>query len=167
MTLRLTFGIDPGLSGAVAALVDGEPGPILDMPTVMHGDWNEVDGRALAAWLRGVRQQHPGAYVSACMEKVSARPDDGGTSAFRFGESSGKVKAVLEAMGIPYARVVPASWKKRFGLIKAPKDASRQLALVRFPRAAEQLTLKKHDGRAEALLIALWHESTTHGARAA
>jgi len=39
--LRLTFGIDSGLKGAVATLLDGTPGPILDLPTV------DVDERVL------------------------------------------------------------------------------------------------------------------------
>ena len=33
MTMRLTFGIDPGLAGAVIALVDGEVDAVIDMPT--------------------------------------------------------------------------------------------------------------------------------------
>lgn len=160
MTLRLTFGIDPGLSGAIATLVDGEPGPIFDMPTRMVGDWNEVDGAALAAWIRGIRMQHSGAYVSACVEQVGARPNDGGTSAFRFGESAGRIKAVLEVLGIPYTRAIPAVWKRRFGLLKTEKDEARLLALRRFPSVAEELKRKKDGGRADALLIALWHEST-------
>ena len=40
MTMRVTFGVDPGLSGAVAVLLDGEPGPILDMPTFHNGTAN-------------------------------------------------------------------------------------------------------------------------------
>lgn len=160
MTLRVTFGIDPGLSGAIAVLLDGEPGPIIDMPTRMVGDWNEVDGQKLAMFLRDVRAGHAGAYVSACLEKVGAMPTDGATSAFRFGESSGKAKAVLEALSIPYSRAIPAVWKRSFALIGADKDAGRQLALRRFPSAADQLKRKKDNGRADALLLALWHENT-------
>lgn len=168
MTLRLTFGIDPGLTGAIVTLIDGEPGPMLDMPCRTVGDWNEVDAAAVAEFLRQQRAAHPGAYVSACVEKVSARPNDGGTSAFRFGESSGKVKAVLEALGIPYSRAIPAVWKRRFGLIGTDKDAARTLALIRFPSASGQLKRKKDIGRADALLLALWHEQTEQtGARAA
>lgn len=168
MTLRLTFGIDPGLTGAVATLLDGEPGPILDMPSRKVGDWGEVDADKLAAWLRSIRSQHPGAYVSACIEKVGARPTDGGTTAFRFGESSGLVKGVLEALGIPYTRAIPAVWKRHFNLLKTEKDVSRQLAITLFPRAAVELTRKKDNGRADALLIARWHESTqAMGMRAA
>lgn len=159
MTNRITIGIDPGLSGAIAVLADGEPAEIFDMPVMTIGDWKEVDGHRLAAELRGIRAKYVGAYVSACVEKVGARPQDGGTSAFRFGESSGKVKAVLEALNIPYHRAVPAVWKRHFGLIKAEKDQSRLLAISRFPAARDRLARKKDDGRAEALLLALYHDT--------
>lgn len=168
MTLRLTFGIDPGLSGAIATLIDGEPGAIFDMPTRQVGDWNEVDATALASIIRDLRALNPGAHVSACVEKVGAMPSDGATSAFRFGESSGKAKAVLEALGIPYTRAVPAQWKRHFGLLKTEKDEARLLAIRRFPSMAEPLKRKKDGGRADALLLALWHENTElTGSRAA
>lgn len=158
--MRLTFGIDPGLSGAVATLMDGEPGPILDMPTRKIGDWNEVDADPLARFLREQRANHPGAYVSACVEKVGARPGDGGTSAFRFGEGYGQIKATLRVMGIPYVLTVPAQWKRTFALLGQDKDASRILAITRFPSVEQLLTRKKDNGRADALLLALWHENT-------
>lgn len=167
MTLRVTFGIDPGLSGAVATLIDGEPGPILDMPTLQVGDWREVEAAALAAWIRDVRGQHPGADFSACVEKVSARPGDGGTSAFRFGEGYGQVKAVLGVLGIQYSRAIPAVWKRHMGLLGTEKDAARLLAIRRFPGAESMLRRKKDGGRADALLIALWHENTQMQGRAA
>ncbi len=37
MASRLTFGIDPGLTGAIVTLLDGEPGPMADMPVT--GRW--------------------------------------------------------------------------------------------------------------------------------
>lgn len=165
--LRLTFGIDPGLTGCVATLIDGEPGRFLDMPTRKVGDWNEVDAQHLAFFLRELRAMHPGAYVSACVEKVGARPADGGTSAFRFGESAGKIKGVLEALAIPYSRAIPAVWKRHMGLIGTDKDAARLLAIRRFPVAAMSLQRKKDSGRADALLLALYHENTHIGSAAA
>ncbi len=156
--LRLTFGIDPGLTGAVATLLDGVPGPILDMPTVEVDGWGEVDARAVVVFIREQRAAHPGAYVSACIEKVGARPGDGGTSAFRFGQTAGKLQAIFEVLGIPTTRVIPAVWKRAYGLLKQDKDAARQLALRRFPSAAPLLKRKKDDGRADALLIARHHD---------
>lgn len=167
MTLRVIFGIDPGLSGAVWALIDGVPGPYLDMPTRKVGDWGEVDAAALAVWIQRVRAAHPGADFSACLEKVGARPTDGATSAFRFGEGAGRVAGVLESLGIRYSRAIPAVWKRHFDLLKKDKDESRLLAIRLFPRAASDLKRKKDNGRADALLLARWHEGTQGWARAA
>lgn len=171
MTMRLTFGIDPGLSGAIATLIDGEPGPVLDMPILTVGERNEVDARAMAKFIRDVRGQHPGAYFSACIERVRAMPVEGrkqgAQSSMNFGDNYGKAKAVLEVMGIPYTRAEPASWKRRFGLLGQGKDAARLLALQRFPAAGALLKRKKDDGRADALLIALYHDQADVGARAA
>lgn len=160
---RLTFGIDPGLTGAVVTLLDGVAGPMIDMPTQRVGDWGEIDARALALFIREQRAAHPGAYVSACIEKVGAMPGDGGTSAFRFGETSGAIKAILSVLGIPCTRAIPAVWKRSFGLTGQPKDAARVQAIRRFPEVSEQLKRKKDNGRADALWIALWHEQTQMG----
>lgn len=160
---RLTFGVDPGLTGAVATLIDGEAGPVLDMPTTDVDGWGEVDARAVVMFIREQRAAHPGAYVSACIEKVGARPTDGGTSAFRFGQTAGKLQAILEVLGIPTTRVVPSQWKRSFSLLKQDKDAARLLAIARFPSAQKTLSRKKDNGRADALLIALWHENTQLG----
>lgn len=155
MTLRLTIGIDPGLTGGIAALADGEPVGVWDMPTRRVGKWGEIDAAALSRMLRAIRADHPGAWVSGCVEKVGARPGDGGTSAFRFGDSSGAIRAVLETLGIPACRAIPAVWKRRLNLLGKPKDAARELAIVRFPSMADRLKRKKDDGRADALLLAL------------
>lgn len=175
MTLRLTFGIDPGLSGAVATLIDGEPGPLVDMPTFHNGTANEVDAAELAAFLRSMRATYPGAYVSACIERVRAMPSTGpdrrtmgAQSSFNFGDGFGQVKAVFRALGIDTVLVEAQCWKRRYGLIGRDKDAGRQLALLRFPSIAHLLKRKKDHGRADAALIGLYHESTaTQGARAA
>lgn len=163
MTARVTIGIDPGLSGAIAALIDGEAGPILDMPTMQVGAKTEVDARAIAAFIRELRRAHPGAVFEGCVERVRAMPPKGdrrpgAQSSMNFGESYATAKAVLAVMGIEYSRAEPASWKRHFGLTGEGKDASRLLAIARFPAAAAQLQRKKDDGRAEALLLALWHK---------
>jgi len=162
MASRLTFGIDPGISGAIAVLADGEAGPIIDMPLL--GEDREVDARQVALFIRAARDLHPGASVSAVIERVRAMPPKdgerraGAQSSFNFGDHYGKAKAVLELLGIPYTRAEPASWKRQFGLIGQSKDASRVLAIQRFPTVAAELKRKKDNGRADALLIALYGE---------
>lgn len=165
MTLRITIGIDPGLTGALATLLDGEPGPMLDMPTTRTDGVHEVNARELARWLRELRAAHPGAYVMACLEAVSAAPmagrKQGTKSMFNFGDGFGQVKGVLASLGIPTHRVLPQVWKRHFhipGKADAP-DAGRQMAILRFPSAADRLQRKKDSGRADALLLALWADS--------
>lgn len=175
MTLRLTFGIDPGLSGAVATLIDGEAGPFLDMPTFHNGTANEVDVKALAAFIRGQQTMHLGAHVSACIERVRAMPDRGGgnvrkmgaQSSFNFGDGFGQVKATFRVLRIEPVLVEAQSWKRHYGLLGTEKDAARLLAIRRFPDVSEELKRKKDQGRSDALLIALWHDNTEQHARAA
>ena len=171
MTMRITFGIDPGLGGALAILADGVPLSVHDMPTMQVGDKTEVDAAKLAAIIRGERAAHRGAYFSGCIERVRAMPprkgeggiqrSAGAQSSMNFGDSYGQAKAVFAVLGIPYTRAEPQSWKRHFGLIGQDKDASRKLALIRFPTMADRLKRNKDDGRAEALLLALWHDSTS------
>lgn len=176
MTLRVTFGCDPGLSGAVATLIDGEVGPILDMPTFHNGTANELDALKLATFVREMRAGHPGAEFSVCIERVRAMPDKtggvvrkmGAQSSFNFGDGFGQLKAAFRVLGLQPVLVEAQSWKHSYALRGAEKDDSRLLAIKRFPSAADQLKRMKDHGRAEALLIALWCDNTQMiGSRAA
>ena len=60
---------------------------------------------------------------------------------------------MLATAGFELVQVHPATWKKHFKLT-SDKELSRALATRLFPAAP--LHLKKHDGRAEALLLARW-----------
>ncbi|MDH1911557.1 hypothetical protein [Stenotrophomonas sp. GD03794] len=174
MASRLIISIDPGLTGAIAALVDGAPGPVIDMPLQTVGESQEVDARAIALFIRASRDMNPGAAVSGVIERVRAMPPKRGPdgkeerkagpqSSFNFGDHYGKAKAVFELLGVPYLRAEPASWKRWFGLTNQGKDAARLLAIQRFPSAADQLTRKKDNGRADALLIGLYGDSLIRG----
>lgn len=165
--LRLTLGIDPGTSGAIVVLADGEPVKMLDMPANDRLDiGREVNPVALAAQLRGIVMQYPGAHVMAALELVGSRPMEGSRSVFRFGEGYGVVKGVLGALGIGWVDVRPQAWKKHHGLIGTAKDAARIYAMQRFPRVALSLKRKRDGGRADALLIALWAWETEQHAEA-
>lgn len=161
MTMRLVIGIDPGQSGAIVALADGEPVKIIDMPTMARrAGGYQVDGATLAASLRGLFHEHSGAYIVAVVEQVGSMPNQGVSSMFRFGQSDGIVRGVIAALGIGMVEVPPQTWKRALGLIGCAKDCARTLAIQRFPAVAIQLARKKDCGRADALLIALWGEQT-------
>ena len=168
-TRRLIISIDPGRTGAIAALVDGAAGPVIDMPLLTVGENQEVDARGIALFIRAAKDLNPGAEVVGVIERVRAMPPRKGAdgkeerkagpqSSFNFGDHYGKAKAAFELLGIRYLRAEPASWKRRFGLTGQDKDAARLLAIHRFPEASQLLQRKKDNGRADALLIGLWAE---------
>jgi hypothetical protein len=181
MTFRVTIGCDPGQTGALAILADGVPVSFVDMPTMARkSGGEEVNGAELAATLRGLFLTHQGAHFLAIVEAVSAMPGQGGSGMFRFGEGFGKLKGVLEALGIGYRLVQPMTWKKHFGLVRKrdktldrnadqaaareAKDLSRTMAIQRFPALADQLSRKRDVGRSDALLLALWAHETEQAA---
>lgn len=163
MTLRLTIGIDPGKRGALAALADGIPDAVHDMPLSPDG---EVDGGRLAAMLRGILQQHTGAAVLVVHEKINGFSGDRGARVIPLGQADGIARGVVAALGLPAVRVHPQTWKSHFGLRQRKngppigKDASRALVARLYPDRALPFMRAKDDGRAEALLLALWAEQT-------
>lgn len=157
MTLSLTFGVDPGQSGAIAVFADGEPTDAFDMPCVPRaagGDMVAAD--QLAVFIRGAMSCHPGADVQGCVEKVSAIRGNGVTGMFRFGQADGIARGVFGALRIPLTEVTPQKWKGHFGLIGTDKDAARELAIAKWPGMAHLLKRKRDCGRADALLIGAW-----------
>lgn len=155
--MRLTIGVDPGISGALVVLADGVPEQFIDMPTLPRPTTgNEVDAFRLAAQLRAVLQRHPGAHIFAAVEAVSVRPGESPTRGKNAGEGVGTVKGVLATLGIHWVVVQPQSWKRHLGLLKTEKDIARQFAMNRFPKHAIHMARKKDNGRGDAALIALW-----------
>jgi crossover junction endodeoxyribonuclease RuvC len=58
---------------------------------------------------------------------------------------------------VPHSTVIkipPRRWQKWWGIKKADKEFSRELASEHFPVYADRLARKKDHNRAEALLIA-------------
>lgn len=150
----LIIGVDPGLTGAIGFLRDGVFTGVEDMPVVLKGVGsvkNEVSPSGMKTLIK--ERLQPGDAVVAVLEKVGAMPGQGVSSVFSLGDSYGAARAVLATGGFEITQVAPATWKKHFKLT-ADKELSRALATRLFPTAP--LHLKKHDGRAEALLLARW-----------
>jgi hypothetical protein len=150
------IGIDPGLSGAVAIL----RGPLLmvyDMPTfeiaVNRKKKRQLDLFTLASFFKDVSQE-----ASVVIEDPNSMPEQGVASSFKFGFCCGATQAAVASHGISYRLVKPAVWKKAMHLT-SDKDATRMIASQRMPAHAHLWPLKKHDGRAEAALLALYASS--------
>ena len=149
------LGIDIGASGAIALLTPtGELVDVFDMPCLADGPGGR---RAVSAPLLAeiIFKSHAS---KAFVEFVGARPGEGAVGAFSFGRSRGVVEGVLGAACVPAAHMAPAAWKRAVGLPagrEGAKDAARAEAIRRWPAKAALFALKKHDGRADASLIAI------------
>lgn len=153
--MRLVLGVDPGATGAIAA-VD------LDDENRLHGveDMPMAGGFVAVPLLLGIVERlGRDAVVGVVVEKVNAMPGQGVTSMFKFGRSYGTVLGFFGASW-PVTDVTPQVWKKHLGLIGQDKDVARARAIQRWPQMAEYLARKKDIGRADAALIALWAAET-------
>lgn len=161
----LVFGVDPGLTGAIAVVLAGQYVHTNDMPTVGRGKLGRqnVCPTQLAEYITSFTGRVGLEHMLAVVEQVNGmnpRGKDGkerragGNGMFRFGKACGVVEGVFGALQIPVHFVVPHVWKRALGLIGKDKEASRALAIELFPDAP--LSRKRDHGRAEALLIAKW-----------
>lgn len=154
------IGIDPGLTGAIAILSPhGEVEELADLPVIRDGKLAWIDAQPLTSLLIDTLRGRP---ARAIIEREQAFPGQGRSSCFNFGVSFGSLLALVQARYLPIELVTPATWKRALGLSR-DKKASLDKARLLFPSA--ELHLAKHEGRAEALLLAHW--ALTRGVRAA
>ncbi len=136
----LLMGIDPGRQGAVAIFDK------VALSVVTHDLPDTTQGLIeLFASLPPVRH--------CCIEKPFYPHQIGAANVARIAEGYGRLTAVLAYQGIPVFETRPAEWKAALNL-NTSKAASREKASQIFPDCADQWRLAKHDGRAEAALIA-------------
>ncbi|RLN22700.1 hypothetical protein C2845_PM07G06150 [Panicum miliaceum] len=153
------IGVDPDTGGAIAVLSPDGSSQVFDNPFV-HIVVSEVirkrlDTKSIIQLLRRL-DAPPG--TTAYIEKSSPFPTDGKLGWWSTGFSYGLWIASLVASGFSVVPVASQTWKAYFRLSRSesPKDDSRQAASILFPDKALSLKLKKHHGRAEALLLAAY-----------
>lgn len=148
----LILGVDVGLNGAMAFLLDGRLVNVEDLPVVdvKHGAKSRKELSAALFHDRlldsEIRIDH------AILEDVNAF-GMGRTSAYRFGMNVGTIVGVLTACGIRIETVTPGKWKKAMGL-GSDKALSRGMAIKCWPDQSHYFARVKDDGRAEAALLA-------------
>lgn len=152
-------GIDPGISGAIGLLVNGQFVRVEDMPVMQRGETSKKQMVNDVELARILRDMAPHVLVIELVNGMPARGPGGveikigAASLFNFGDCAGCIRGVTGALGIERHFVTPKAWKTRAGLIGGrDKEASRALAINHWPAAP--LGRKKDSGRAEALLIA-------------
>ena len=148
----LIYGIDPGFTGAIALYwPDTGKLEVHDMPVMKNPKGKTIINP------HGVLDilANEGGKSLAVIEQVSAMPNQGVSSMFRFGEGYGHLQMACAASKLPLQYVTPATWKKHFNLSR-DKGVSRGVAMQRFPNQAQQFSRVRDDGLAEAALIALY-----------
>lgn len=165
--MTTVIGIDPGLTGAAAAITAAGAVSIIDLPTkameyAAIGD-RRIDLRELVRSLRSICPAGDG--VKVVLEEVGIMGQGNAIqSVGSLCASAALILGALDILGTPPHTVQPRRWKEHFGLKRgadektaAWKKRHRDMALRLYPAAP--ITLAKHDGRAEALLIAHWGRS--------
>ena len=157
----MIVGIDPGLSGALAVLApDGTLEALCDTPTLTlkttRGTRQEYDVPGMVSLLA----PYTGSQAHVMVEESQAMPGQGVRSTWTTGYGYGLWLGVLAALEFPHTRIRPHVWKKAMGL-KADKEQARGRAIQLFPQA--DLRLRKHHGRAEALLLAYYGQQNQKG----
>jgi crossover junction endodeoxyribonuclease RuvC len=149
----IVLGIDLGVNGAIAILDNGKVVAVHDMPTLKDGP---AGRRTINAPLLAeiVAKSHA---TKAFVEHVGVRPGEGPVGAFAFGRARGVVEGILAGLDIPAEFITSPRWKRLIGIPpgkEGTKDMARSKAIARWPSQADRFALVKHDGRAEACLIA-------------
>ena len=141
------LGIDPGKTGAIAAVNSNGHVFIADIP-MLNGDYNFYEMWKL---LGGVIQHYSATYLT--LEKQQAMPKQGVSSTFATGRGYGAWEALCWITTPDFEIVSPRVWKKKLGL-SSDKEESRELAIKLYPSVTDQLKRVKDHNRAEALLLA-------------
>ena len=143
-------GIDPGFGGAIAAIDhQWSQVKIEDMPLFHVKQKKHIDLQKLVDIIRATDAGH------IIIEHVGVMPKQGIVSAFNFGTGFGMLQGIVATIGIPMTLVRPNKWKPKMQ-VPADKDGARMRASQLLPSSSDLWPLKKHDGRAEAALLAMY-----------
>lgn len=161
------FGIDPGLTGAVALITDANDVgvSIRDTPTFKSPKGRpEYDIQGMLKLLSDLKRDYP--LIRGVLEKVGAFPKNGSVGNFKLGRGSGLWEMALAALEIPHVLVHPIRWKKTIldGAPKTPQGEAGVAARL-YPTATPLFRGPKgglKEGRVDALLLA--HYGVVSGA---
>lgn len=162
---KVYIGIDPGINGAIAAIFADGTYHVDSVPSVILNDKRNFDPSAMAALIKKY-----GCASEIFLESVHAMPGNGAVSMFFFGRGFGIWEGVLGALNKKHTLISPQQWKKGYPELAPVKGDPRTRAQIKaaakknalilarniFPKISHLLKREKDDGRAEALLMALY-----------
>lgn len=145
------LGCDPGVTGALV-LIDHKKNDIewFDMPITEIEGKKRIDHHTLSGVIETMRPD------CAVVERVTASPQMGVTSAFNFGQSFASLVQALACHKVRYELVAPNVWTRAMGVKAKEPDSSRQRASMLMPQFARAWPNKGHHGRSDAALLSLY-----------
>lgn len=156
-------GVDPGNAGAVAVIYDGKNEKNLvtlyDMPTlVTEGKGKTKKGNVKK---HTVLDEHRLREIFVnlmpidmmIIEKAQSMPHQNAAATFNYAASYGILRGLCVGLEIPYELCHPATWKR---IMMKDSDKGKQASIVTAKRLFPKADIGRSDGRAEALLMALY-----------
>ena len=155
------IGIDPGLSGAIAYLDEASVPRVFDMPVIKIGKRHDYVVPNLVSFFLNL-DEDPLTNVLVGIESLHAMPSSmcSGVGNFSLGRSSGVFEGIFAALHIPFQKIPPKRWQKLF-LDGMPHEKGSSVVVAKRLFPGVDLSLKRHHGRADALLIAEYMRRTS------
>lgn len=154
------IGIDPGQDGGIAVFTMNPMAflSVIDMP-VLDAKFKMMDIPRIVQFLCLPSGMNPGMVF---IEKAQCMPRQGVVSVSHYMQGYGEIIGMLKSREIPYKEIPASTWKRALGLGKN-KDESVTMVQQKYPFLSKILHGSrggKKDGKAEAILIALYGMST-------
>lgn len=154
--IKAFVGIDPGKNGAAV---------LLSSDKIHIHDWE--NSKVAAERLRDWHNKFWGDLIVG-IEKVTSQKTDGHAFSFRFGVNFGIWQGICAGLSIEPVLIHFSTWQSALlpGWNKRGIDNKKTaINIVRelYPAVKKSIYLKKHDGRADALLIATYLKNREGG----
>jgi hypothetical protein len=169
------IGIDPGKTGAMAVFRGMRLDAVYDTPLMIpkKGAKSQFDLDGMRDFLIHEQEvvKESGADVFVSIEQQHAFPAQGGVGNFTSGSGYYAWLMAFKCLRIPFMAVTAMYWRslifvegesqvlnaeaKSHGEANKMRKAASIIRAQEVPHAKEFVYLKKHDGRAEAILIGL------------
>lgn len=154
------IGIDPGLTGAVAA-ISPKGGVIVSLVPTIKGEKTKrlYDLESMKALVKNIGYEPRPDRRFVVLERQHAFPGQGSTSTFSIGRGFGLWEGILTGIGIEYITVPAQRWQKEVcpGKKGESKIRAIQAVLRLFPGTQLRVgtrSKKDHTGFADAICMA-------------
>ena len=155
----MILGVDIGNKGAMSIIDGNRIVAVFDVPIINESIYRNKGGKpAPILDIKEVNKCLPKVKFAVIEEPITPfnKTSQCIINACKRGMGFGMWLSYFKLKDIPFYTVKPATWKKALGITKDKQSAIDACHDIFGESAKEFITLKKHDGRAEASTIA-WY----------